>query len=418
MVNKLAGFGQIQYGIFNAGPPASSSATAKRSHDNTPKHPPKRQRTERIEVDQDHVTDHNDVTSIPSSSEMVAQPLSASSSHRRGPQDNHSQQTNGDKHATGNGVAEFRHIDLATGMRRGRRSRHGRNSYGRQSHGSWDDDVQKTTPVKASRSKPSLHQLQEAHKHPIQSYEDVTSPIEPRSSGADGRASARVPGKPSHTGARFAVQDASSEDELNAPPPTVPQQEPEGKKQRIPERQAKSGSKRAAEHDESGQQPMHLAKRRSDNTSKADLHRTKFSSGATHTKAGHDGLRISRAVCGPTYVYPAEGTMHETISGASNKPCRLVPVENRKSCFEVVDEAGNVMPELKWITPNMGKIKKIISHPLSGTVQLTKSRDFEAKFATGPFLYLDFELSHIAEDYVKQCSTANPSIVIGTSSDM
>ncbi|ROW15454.1 hypothetical protein VPNG_02366 [Cytospora leucostoma] len=249
----------------------------------------------------------------------------------------------------------------------------------------------------------------------MQEYEDVTSPIEPRSSRTDGRTNSRVPGNYSHTTSHFAVPDASSEDELNAPRPTAPQQKAEEQKQRTTEGQAKSGKKRAAEHDGIGQQPMHLAKRRSDNTSKADLHRTIFTSAVTHTNSGHDGFRIDKAVCGPTYVYPAEGAMQKTMPGASNKPCRLVPVENRQSCFEVVDEAGKVIPELEWITPNMVKVNKIISYPNSGTVQLTKSQDFNAEFATGPVLYLDFGLSHVAEDYVKQCSMANPSIVIGTS---
>ncbi|KAK7749932.1 hypothetical protein SLS53_000514 [Cytospora paraplurivora] len=201
------------------------------------------------------------------------------------------------------------------------------------------------------------------------------------------------------------VPDASSEDELNAPRPTVPQQKPEGQKQIIPERQNKSG-KRVAEPDEIGQQPMHLAKRRSDNTSKADMQRTDFSPRATHTTTGHDGLRISKAVCAPTYSYPAEGTMHETMPGASNKPCRLVPVTNRQSCFEVVDEVGTVIPELEWITPNMVKVKKIISNPNSSTVQLTKSQDFSTTFATGVHLSNVMHRNH--EEIMKRNTRSYP----------
>ncbi|ROV91471.1 hypothetical protein VSDG_07158 [Cytospora chrysosperma] len=384
--------------------PEPQPTIAKRPSDAHPTNPPKRQR---CEADASH-----DVHSVPSSSDMADQPHLAG---RKGPQDSQSVRSSGNRRSSG--VEELRSLDRSIGLGTKKRSRH---KPSRPMFVPIDDgkgDPRNTaTSSSAYNSKRSLRHLRkEPYSDPVQDDEDATLLKGAPSSGANG-ASSRVSGKPSYTTARFghAVPDMSSEDELSVPRPTVSQPRPAKQSQNISEEQAKSGRKRAAgsDCDSDERKRSHVAKRRPEISSRADMQRTQFSSKTTaRTQSGPEALRISKAVCEPTYVYPAEGTMHETMPGASNKPCCLVPVTTGgKMQFEAVDETGEVIPELEWITPSIHTFKKITSNPNSPIVRIMKSLDYTRSLSTGTILFVQFENSQDAKDYVRYCRKANDEI--------
>lgn len=332
---------------------------------------------------------------------------------RRGPQDSQSVRSSGNRRSSG--VEELRSLDRSVGLGTKKRSRH---KPGRTTFGSVDDgrgDLRKTTTSSSAyNSKRSLRHLrQEPWSDPVQDDEDVTLLKEAPSSGING-ASSRVSGKTSYTSSAFEVEvsDASSEDELSAPQPTVSQPQSAKQNQNIPKEQAKSGRKRAADSDGDERKRIHLAKRRPEISSRADMQRTQFSSKTTtRTHDGRKTLRISKAVCEPTYVYPADETMHENMPGASNKPCRLVPVTTGgKLCFEAVDEMDKVIPELEWITPSVPTIKRITSNPNTTIVRITKSLDYTRLLKTGTVLFVRFETSQDAKEYIRYCCEANDGI--------
>lgn len=420
-LRKLGKYGEFKYGDYLNRPstvPEPQTTTAKRTSDVPPEKPSKRQRTE-------DDTDHH-AYSVPSSSEVVKQPPSAGSSCRRGPQDSSSQRSSGDRRRNSMGIDSLRKVEGSKGLS-SKRPRH-RNTSGRPSISSMDDGrggALNTTPSNAYKSKPSKPSLIQFLEHPSDSIEDgrdeegdVTFLKETQLTGANGRPIPRVSGKLNYT-ASFMVPDVSSDDELGAPPPTVPQPQPAEQDQGIPGEQAKSRRKRAAEHDGNQRQPERSAKRRPDNSSRADMNRTQFSSRATHTQGEYKALRLSRAVCETTYVYPAEGAMCDTMEGASNQPCLLVPVMDGPLRFEAVDEkTRKVIPQLEWITPSIAKIQSIKSNPNSGIIKITKLMDFATKFATGRHLLLEFKSLVDAQHYIHLCCKTNKNIVTNTSNDM
>ncbi|KUI63947.1 Ubiquitin-like-specific protease 2 [Cytospora mali] len=401
--NKLSG---------GSAPTEPKPTTSKRASDAPPTKPPKRQRIEEDDVS-------HDVCSVPSSSEVVDQPRSTDSSHRKGPQDSHSLRSTGDRRSSGVGVGELRSIDKKSGLGT-KRSRH-KNSAGRPSFGSVDESLEhllKTTPPNAYNSKRLLHQLREPSSDPVQDDDDVTLLKKAPSSGLNGRAGSRVSGKPSYTASTFTLADESSDDELSAPKPqsrprpSASRHQPVKQNQALLEEPVKSGRKRAAELDGDEEERLHLAKRRPEISSRADMHKTQPRSRDLHARGGQHVLHVTRAVCEPTYVYPAEGSMHENMPGASNRrTCLLVPVTNGPLRFEAVDEeTGKVIPELKWMTSNIAKFKKITSNQNSTIVQIIKLKDFTPPFSTGQSLYLEFEKSQQAKDYIRLCCNAHDTI--------
>lgn len=381
-------------------PPAPQLALAKRTSDVALlTKPPKRQRTE---DDANH-----DAYSVPSSSEVADQPHLAGSTYRKGPQDSQSVRSSGNRRSSGVEVGELRSVEQTTRVRNKTRARHKPGNH--LSNGSLDGLLghpRKTTPSSAYNSKRSLQQLRDMDRSdPIQDDEDVT--ILKELSGTNGRTGSV------YTASTFAVPDPSSDDDPIALLPSVSQPQPAKQNQRPPEEQANTGRKRAAEVDEDEWKRNHVPKRRPEVSSRADMQRTQFSSKTTHTQGGREALCITKAVCGPTYIYPAEdGTMQENMAGASTRPCRLVGplTTDKKWHFEAVDDTGKVIPELEWITPNIATIQKITSNPNSAIVKISKSKDHAATLRAGPVLYVMFKTSQDVQEFIRLCCEANGQI--------
>lgn len=372
-------------------PPAPQSTSTKHTGDALFSKPPKRQR---IEDDA-----NRDASLVPSSAELPDQPHLPGSSCRkglgRGSQNSQSVRSGGNRRSSGVGVDELRSVEQS--MRPKNRSRH-------------KAGLQKTTPASAYKPKSSLQQLRNGLcNDPIQDDEDVI--LLEESSGTNGRAVPRVSGKSPYTTATFAVpvSEKSSEDELIAP--FVSHHQPAKKKPRIPEEQANTGRKRPAEVNEDERERTRVPKRRPEISSRADMQRTQFSTKPTDAQGGREALHITQAVCGPTYVYPANGTMHEDMIGASNVPCHLVPITtDGKLLFEAVDDAGEVIPELEWMTPSISRIQRITSNPDSAIVQISKSMDYAARLRAGSLLYVSFRTSQDVQEYIRLCCKANVKI--------
>ncbi|ROW08825.1 hypothetical protein VMCG_02744 [Cytospora schulzeri] len=410
MMKKLAGgfwFGNKLQGPST--PPVPQSTIAKRTSDAPPTKPPKRQR---VEGDANH-----EVHSVVSSSDAVDQPHLSGSSYRKGPKDSQSLRSSGNRRSSGVEVEELRNIDHRIGLGT-KRSRH---KPGRQLLDSVDGGPghsRMTTPSSAYNSKRSLHHIRnELRSDPVQDDEDVTLLKGAPSSGTNGRASSRVSGKPGYTTSTFIVPDAStsSDDELSAPQPAISQPQAAKQNQSVKTGPAKTGRKRSAEGDEDERKRNHAAKRRPIMSSRADMQRTKFSSENAHTQGGHETLSITKAVCGPTYVYPAEENMHGDLPGASNKPCKLVPVITDGNLhFEAVDKVGKAIPELEWLKPKVKSLSRIMSNPNTGVVQITKPLDLTSNLSTGRLLYVDFGISGKAKHFIRLCCEANKTITTGT----
>ena len=389
-------------------PPEPRPTTAKRANDIPPTKPPKRQRTE------DDV--NHDVYSVPSSSDMTEQPYATTAPYKKGPHGSQSLRSSSDRYADGRGVGELRSTNRKTGFGT-KRSRH-KNPARRPSIGSIGDGLEntpKTTPPNAFKPKRSLHYIREQPSDPIQ-IDDVTFVKESRTSGTKGRADPRLPRNNQYTASSFEIDGGFSEDELSAPQSRA---QPAEQTRNVSETQAKNRRKRAAELGDDVRQPGPSTKRRLDNSSRADMHRTRFSSRATHTEGNRVGLRISRAVCGPSYAFPAEGTMRDNMPGASNKSCLLVPAINQPSCFKAVDEkTGEVVTELEWLTPNIAKIQSITSNQNSGVVLIKKAQDFVPRLQTGTLMLVEFKSCEEAKRYIKLCCASNDGINTGTSRTM
>lgn len=118
-------------------------------------------------------------------------------------------------------------------------------------------------------------------------------------------------------------------------------------------------------------------------------------------------LHVKSAVCEPHFIYPARAGMYESAHGASNKACVLSPSGSGNHLFEVLDKYLLIAAELDWITPELSKVVIIEHHNKSPIVLLKKRKDSRG----GGNLLIKFENSWEANRYVELCRKANDHVM-------
>ncbi|KAK2602596.1 hypothetical protein N8I77_009114 [Diaporthe amygdali] len=403
--------GRFIYGDFLQGRASQAelpATTPKRVQESSVEHPAKRRRTE---DDAGH-----DIHSTPSNSGLPERSVAASSGQRKGGHDAPdalSLRSSADQSANGKMVEEYRSAQQRGGSGHAPRSRR-RKQGRRHSDGPVDDEsgfrAQKMTSSGSFKPKNNLLHLQKPSDDPIQDDEDleVTSGPVGRASVVNGRPNAKTAaGKVSYTTSRFFAGDSGSEDELSANPPTDGKDAADRKS--APVSQARAGRKRQIDTQiDEEPQITSLAKRRAQAPDRADMHRTTF---GPQFGVNHGLLRVSKAVCEPSYVYPANECMHGDTRGASDKPCILVATTDGDRHFEALDaDTREPVPDLVWLTPKLSKISKIFHARHSMIVKISKSSNGTPPLETGAVLFLQFGNAHEAEAFVTRC--CNPKNTI------
>lgn len=403
-MGRLKDFGQnFLFGNFLGGrdsQPEASNTTPKRRPNQSPiENPPKR-----LRVDDDAA---HEVLSTPSSSGLPAKSVSASSAQRKGAREVLSVRSSADKSATG--VEEYRstqnRVDVGkTGRRRRRPLSDVPADCGA------DTSLPKAPKANSTALyKPQRHLLhrQPASDDPIQDDEEeikeIPGPVS-RRLVTNGRLNAKTaPGNVSFTSSAFSVFDGS-EDELGAGQPT--QTNPRSQRQTGSASQFRNGRKRPAgsEIDDEPQITTKSARRGTRVPDRADMHRTTFASTAARFGDDRGGLRVVKAVCGPTHVYQtAEGVQGENKGG-----CVLVPSTKGDLSFEAVDRTTRKpMAELFWLTPKTSKVTHVTCPRNSMTVKISKRSETNRDFNTGRTLYLQFGNAHEAEQFVSRFCGVN-----------
>lgn len=400
MNDSLKKFGFV-FGNWLGGPsshPEAPAKTQKRVSDfaleNTPKRP-------RAEKDAGH-----DIRSTPSSSGLPEKSVAASSAQKKGAHDALSLRSSADRSANGKGLEEYRSTEHRGGLGKHTRQRRRRHS----SDGLVDDGsetcVQKMNSSARYKSRHNLVSLRQPSDDPIQDDEEelevINGPVA-RASVVNGRPNAKTTiGNTVYTASRFAGVD-ESDDELSADQPAHAKSR--SRRQTGSMSQATNGKKRPTEieiDEESGVLPA--TKRRTPSSHRADMRRTNFVSATARVGDDRGGLRVSKAVCGRSYVYLAG----ESIRGANNKECVLVPSTKGNSPFEAVDAATRKpMADLAWLTPKTSKVTQISCPRNSSTVKIAKSLDATAELKTGRVLFLRFGNAHEADEFVRRfCSVS------------
>lgn len=367
------------------------------AHENTPKRP-------RTEEDTGH-----DIRSTPSSSGLPERSVAASSAQRKGAHDALSLRSSADRSANGKGLEEYRSTEHRGGLGKTTRPRRRKDKSRRSSDdladGGSEACLQKTNFSARYKSRNNLVSLQQPSDDPIQDDEEleVTHGPVARASVINGRPNAKkAPGSAVYTASKFTSID-ESDDELSADQPA--HANPRSQRQIGSVSQATNGKKRPTEIviDEESQ-ILPAPKRRAQSSNHADMRRTTFASGTARVGDDRGGLQVTRAVCEPTYVYPAEGCMHGDLKGASNKPCLLVSRTNVDSPFEAVDAVSREpIPDLMWLTPKISKVAQISCARNSMVVKIMKSSDTTAELKTGAVMFLEFRNAHEAQQFVDRC---------------
>lgn len=408
MNDRLKKFGQsFAFGNWLNGrvpQPEAPTQTQKRVNDFALENTPKRPRTE---DDAGH-----DIRSTPSSSGRPEKSVAASSAQRKGAPDVLSLRSSADRSANGRGLEEYRNTQHRGGI--GKNTRQRRRDKPRRSSDDPADDgseacLQKTNSSARYNSR-HLVSLRKPSDDPIQDDEEemegTDGPVA-RASMVNGRPNAKTTkGNTVYTTLRF-VGDNESDDELNADQPA--QANSRSQRQTGSSSRFTNGKKRPTtiEIDEESQ-VLPAAKRRTQSSNRADMQRTTFASGVARVGDGRGGLRVTKAVCDPSYVYPADGGTH----GESNKKCVLVSSTKGNSPFEAIDAATREpIADLAWLTPKTSKVTQIFCPRNSPTVKIAKSLDATADFKTGSVLFLHFRNAHEAERFVEQfCSVCNITV--------
>lgn len=371
------------------------------AHENTPKRP-------RTEDDTSH-----DVHSTPSSSGQPERSVAASSAQRKGAHDALSLRSSADRSANGRGLEEYRSTEHRVGV--GKHSRPRRKEKARRPSDGLVDGGAEACSQKSNlsaRYKPrnNLLSLRKPSDDPIQDDEEleVTNGPVARASVINGRPNVKTAtGNAVYTASKFTSVVDESDDELSADQPA--HANPRSQRQTGSVIQATNGRKRPTEIviDEESQ-ILPAAKRRTQPSNRGDISRTTFASGAARVFDDRGGLRVNRAVCGPSYVYLAQGGVH----GASGKECILVPNTKGNSPFEAVDAVTRKpIDDLVWLTPKTSKVTHISHARNSMTVKIAKSLDATAELKTGSVLYLGFDNAHEAERFVTRfCSVSGIAV--------
>lgn len=399
-MGRLKDFGHI-FGNFLGGrdsQPEASNTTPKRRPNQSPiENPPKR-----LRVDDDAA---HEVLSTPSSSGLPGKSVSASSAQRKGAREILSVRSSADKSANGKGLEEYRSTQNRVDVGKHNRRRRRRLSGVLADCGA-DPSLPKVNSTALYKPKNHLVHRQPASDDPIQDDEEdireIDGPI-PRRSVANGRSNARTAaGNASFTSGIFGVA-YGSEDELGADQPT--QTNLRSQRQAGSASQLRNGRKRPAgiEIDDEPQY-QNPAKRRPQVVDHADMHRTTFASTAARFGDDRGGLRVIKAVCGPTHVYQTV----EGVQGENKGGCVLVPSTNADSAFEAVDRiTRKPMAELFWLTPKTSKVTHVTCPRNSMIVKISKRSETNRNFNTGRTLYLQFGNAHEAEQFVSRFCGVN-----------
>lgn len=405
MGHHLKKFGPtFLFGNFLKGGPSQPEAhvtTPKRVNESALESTPKRLRTE------DDA--HHDNRSTPSSSGLPERSVAASSGQKKGAHDAPSLRSSADRSANGKGLEEYRSTEHRRGFGKSTRQRRKKDKAQRLSGDHADDSLATSLKANSSARYKSRHNLVSLRKpsdDPIQDEEEelegTNGPVA-RASVINGRSNVKTAvGNAVYTASRFLGLD-ESDDELGADQPA--HDNSRSQRQAGSVSRATNGTKRPTEIEiDEELRILPPAKRRTPPSNRADMRRTTFASGAAQVGDGRGGLRVSRAVCEPTYVYSAE----EGIHGASNKKCVLVSSSKGNPPFEAVDAVTRKpMANLAWLTPKTSKVTHISRARNSMAVKITKLFDTTTEFKTGKVLFLEFFNAHEAELFVSRfCSVS------------
>lgn len=418
MGHRFRNFGpQFIFGNFLGGRASHQEApvaATKRVNESKLENTPKRVRTE---DDAAH-----DIHSTPSSPGQPEKSVAASSTQRKGAHDTPSLRSSADRSANGKGLEEYRSTEHRVGVGKNTRQRRkdkARRLSGGLADGGLELSVQKSSPSVPHKSRNNLLSLlRKPSIDPIQDDEEdieVTSGPVARASVINGRSSAkRATGSAAYTASKFTALD-ESDDELSADLPAYAGSRPQRETWSVS--QTANGRKRPSEVENDEVQISSSAKRRTQPTNRADMHRTTFGARASRVGDGRGGLQVIKAVCEPSYVYPAGDCMHGDLRGASNQPCLLVSSRRENMPFDVVDAVTKEqIPDLLWLSPKTSKVTQLSCARNSMTVKITRSSDATTELKTGAVLFLQFRNAHHAAQFVSRiCSVSN---ITATDMDM
>jgi hypothetical protein len=390
----------FRYGNFLGDKTSQTDApivTPKRVNESALENQPKRQRTD---DDAGH-----DIHSTTSNSGLPEKSGTAGSPHSKGAREAPSLRSSADTSANGRGLEEYRSTQHRVDVGKNIRPRRKNKARQRPDEVADDGDEvcwQKTSSTGPYKTRKPLMSLKRPSDDPIQDDEEDIEEIEgpiARKPVINGRSSAKAAtSNASFTSATFRISDVS-EDELNAhhPPPSNPRSQKRS--------QVSSGRKRPVGIEvDDGAETLPSAKRRTQAVDRADMHRTTFASAAARLGDARGGLRVFKAVCAPTHVYPVEEDLH----GADRKGCVLLPNSTANSLFQAVDgETRKPMAELLWLTPRASKVTQIACARNSMIVKISKRAEKGKDFNTGPSLYLQFGNAHEAEQFVGRFYNVN-----------
>lgn len=385
------------------------------SHAEAPVTATKRVNESKLENTPKRVRTENDaahgIHSTPSSPELPEKSVAASSAQKKGAHDAPSLRSSADRSANGKGLEEYRSTEHRVGVGKNTRQRRkdkARRLSGGLADGSLELSVQKASPSVPYKSRNNLLSLQKPSSDPIQDDEEdieVTSGPVARASKINGRSSAkRVTGSAAYTASKFTAPD-ESDDELSADHPAYAGSRPQRETGSVS--QIANGRKRPSEIENDEElQISSSAKRRTQPTNRADMRRTTFGARSSRVGDVHGGLQVVKAVCEPSYVYPAKDHMHGDFRGASNQRCLLVSSTRENLPFDVVDAVTKKqIPDLLWLTPKASKVTQLSFARNSMTVKITRSSDTTTELKTGAVLFLQFRNAHHATQFVSQfCS--------------
>lgn len=399
------------FGNFLNGSPeqkAARSSSVKRPSDSPLSQTSKRPRT-------DNGPSTADIISLDGTSDTLEMDRSADSGVKRkmGHQGSQSLRSSDNRHTSG-AIDEYRSTNAHSGLRAvSKRSRHHKKGP-TLANGGTEQESDRATPHETIAQPPFRapgRRLLSRSEHTNDRIED--DELEMTSAGAkSGMASGR--GNSMYRTSVFAPIEPSSDDELNevAPPrPKTKMRDRMNDSARSNDRRGShtnNGLKRPAESPDVLQDER-SAKRRHEPSSESNIPRTKFSSSRPRSARGcSDEFRVKKAVCEPTFIYPAAADMLECADAASDAPCWLLPKEQDSHHFKITDDGGTELEALGWIAPNLQRVQFIYHHSESPIVKFTSSSgiDSESKFTKGAAMLVEFDSVQEAKGCVTLCRRA------------
>lgn len=399
--------------------PKPQAITAKRGSENVFPKPAKRPRVKTDEI--------YDLVSVDSSSEQHDTPRSTNSTTQRktDKRDSRSQRSSGDR--KGWEVNEFRRTArLAGASTSNSRPRHKKQDSKPLTNGQTGRGRGAASSQQAARSHAGFKQSallfqnrQVADDHisddeadeadedeNVETMDRISDSRHSRHSLVNGHGTA-----PPYTRANFTFGSAGdiSDDELNQPQSATKLTATGGAIRRRD--QAANGKKRSASSPDALQVPT--SKRRPGLVNRGDNSGTNSEPAAipVQTRGIVDSFLVKRAVCEPSFIYPAAGAMSKNTKGATDEPCSLImSTKGDPRRFKAIDTHGaRDLSQLMWITPNFSKVNRIGWGRSSPIVRFRMSTE-RNPFITGSILFIEFGSCEEANSYVHLCLQANSSI--------